>query len=142
MKFDEVLHEMIRKLDKIKQKTQLDLDKNLLIFHYYKWNREKLESNYFQQMQQVFSNLGFDKQPQLKKENSDESAPKHCIICYDQSGQFPQTVCGHRVCQICLMDYFNENIPKKNVILSCVMSGCPSFLRHSFIESILVKAEK
>lgn len=88
-----------------------NFDNALIILRSFRWSKEKIENEYFNDSDKYLEDYGI-KLKKIKKETSFEiQKEKTCSICLEKNNLIESSlVCKHQLCSGCWMNYFNFKV--------------------------------
>ena len=105
-------------------------DEAVILLREYKWNNDRLETDWFENERKVRIKCGIDIDPQLAKRDSRVDNSKStknkglCNICFSPfEGQKDSLHCGHEFCTECWQYYLLQKVSEGYV--KCISSTCP-----------------
>lgn len=136
-----------KEIKEVMDKLYLDRDKSILVLIYYNWNIDKIETNWYDNVEINSIKCGITLSKETEKKLLDEGAEKYsniCSICMSEKDDtFKNLDCGHSFCSDCWKDYLKEQIKDLYSILStkCMQHNCPLIVYERFFFE-LFKNEK
>jgi len=124
--------------------TSLNRDDAITVLIFYKWNLDKVNQEWFEDVDENRKNFGMDLSDKSKKEleqKNVETNSKFCLVCFidlDQSNSF-KLACGHNFCDDCLKQFINTKIEDVFCCLfsTCMQQNCNLRIPESIFEKYL-----
>ncbi|KAL4455445.1 hypothetical protein ABPG74_012597 [Tetrahymena malaccensis] len=142
---------MIKIKQEVVELVCMDIDDCILIFHEFGWSMQKLQNKYFPDQEKVFKNLGFDREEKYYEDCKKKGEIKEifrngsdelCNLCFCESEMVGSCKQGHTFCTDCWKGYIEQKLREKNPFFRCMMEGCNSCVRHSFIIQVLSQGQE
>ena len=94
-----------KEIKEVMDKLYLDRDKSILVLIYYNWNIDKIETNWYDNVEINSIKCGITLSKETEKKLLDEGAEKYsniCSICMSEKDDtFKNLDCGHSFCSDC-----------------------------------------
>lgn len=103
---DDILPRLRNKVEEMKGLYDLSYDDTLILFNFFRWNSETMDSKYFDKDQNVYYKEISGVTPKVKFP-VDKSENPICTICYEKKtkSEFSVGSCGHSLCNRCWREY-------------------------------------
>lgn len=107
---DDIKTILDRRIKELQELLDATYDEILILFHYFHWNRDKLEnSDWFTNQEEISKKAGL-----VPLDNNIPSDPNthECPVCL---GELPREEmdslkCGHAICPWCWETFINDNV--------------------------------
>lgn len=76
----------------------------MILYHYFNWRKDKVESEWFENMEEISIKAGLSPASKDPEQSTDEIL---CPMCFDSKDKSEITnfECNHYICSECLRDY-------------------------------------
>ncbi|EGR27639.1 ibr domain protein [Ichthyophthirius multifiliis] len=123
--------------NKVKQELEilnLSFDEVLLIYNYYQWKKDALQSQYFENEDKARFQSGLQ-HSNLTKYNQPFKNTFVCPVCLDKTDQSDFLICNQSICKNCWYLYIKEKTQSEQgqVFFKCPFENCSLKVPHSFI---------
>jgi ariadne-1 len=145
MKISDVKPTVKRFLQEMLDLYEADPDTCIKIAMHYRWNREKMDAEWFEAKQDLEKRLGITFDESIAKQNPEmqESLPGknggYCLICYEEFSSKDDSFalsCRHSFCTNCWTQYLCEKVESgfHGIDAQCMQAKCNLKVDHSVFE--------
>jgi len=116
LRFDEIKRVLDHKIEELQELLDITYDEALILFHYFHWNRDKLEnSDWFSNQEELSKKAGL---LPLEKPSSKEEIENECPVCMGEycEKELDSLKCGHTICINCWEVFINDKVNRKKVL--------------------------
>jgi ariadne-1 len=109
LKLEDIRSIINTKIDELKELIGEEYDTTLILFHYFKWSKDKLEnSDWFVDQDTIKVKAGL--KPTCKVTSETNSGL--CSVCFaeDDPKELECLECGHKICNSCWLGYINDKV--------------------------------
>ena len=138
-KEDEARYLMEKIISEVQELTCLSRDNAIIILIQNNWNKDKIESTWFDDTEknQVKSGMEYNKSLGLKN-----PSVKVCMVCYsenDKNEQYIGLSCQHLFCSSCWKEYLEFKVQDKIscIFSTCMLKECNVYVPYSLYEKFL-----
>ena len=113
-RLDEIKRILDRKVDELVELLDITYDESLILFHFFHWNRDKLEnSDWFTNQQEISRRAGL---VSLDDDPIDMKGTE-CPVCLMEYtlDELDSLKCGHKICKYCWETFINENVSHSGI---------------------------
>lgn len=136
-KEEEARYMMEKIVDELVSITCLSSDDALLLLIQNNWNKERIETFWFDDTEKNRVKFGLDLDKSLKLELLGK---KECVVCCDKitSNSFALK-CDHTFCSSCWKEYLEHKVDERlnTVFTTCMLKDCNVFVPYSIFQKFL-----
>jgi len=97
------------KCDEINELLGLSRDEALILYQYFQWRKDRVESEWFGNEDEIRKKAGLDP---VNKADEDLSPERPCPMCFDTKPkeEFESLACNHYICKDCIAEYIDYQV--------------------------------
>jgi ariadne-1 len=135
---DDIRSLIAKKCEDIKELTGLGSDDALILYNFFQWRKDLLESKWFEDSEKIRIEAGLDP---ISVAHKPQTQTLMCPMCMETKhiNQFDSLSCNHLLCVDCIEDYitFNVTKPEKGYFWKCPTQDCNLIFPDSFNQKYL-----